>query len=439
MAINDDSIEAATLGKIGARIVPFLALLYFAAFVDRSGVSFAAQGMSRDLGFSATVYGFGAGIFFIGYILMEVPSNLMLHKVGVRRWIARIALTWGVLAGAMALVGGATSFYVMRFLLGAAEAGLFPGIVYYLTLWVPARRRGHVIGLFMTAIPLSTALGGPVASVILLLDGAAGLTGWQWLFLLETIPSLVLGVVTLFYLPDRPADARWLAEEERDWLTRTLDAEAHHREIRHGAGGWHMLADLPMLLLCLAYSGIELASYGMILWVPQIFAATGIPAAWVGAVVAIPYGIAAICMVLWCRLSDRANDRITHIVAASLLSFVGLAASAFLTAQPVLSVVAITLGVVGTLAALPIFWTLPGERLNGATAAAGIALINAVGHVGAFGGPFLIGAIKDATGSFTYGLLVVAGGMLLTAIVAPLLARNRAETHAGLPPGSAPA
>ncbi|MEG3149324.1 MFS transporter [Sphingomonas sp. ZT3P38] len=416
--------ESSTLNKISLRIIPFLALLYFAAFIDRSNVSFAAEGMNRDLGFSAYVYGLGAGIFFIGYVLFEVPSNLILHKVGARRWIARIAITWAFVAIAMVFVKSPASFYLVRFLLGMAEAGFFPGVIYYLTQWVPASQRARLIGLFMTAIPISTALGGPISSAILTLDGVQGLAGWQWLFLLETIPSLVLGITTLFYLPDKPAQASWLTPAEKDWLTGTLAREASGRQARYGAGMMRMLTDSRTLILCLAYFGVEIGLYGVIMWLPQIFTSAGVPAPLVGYVIAVPYGLAAIGMVLWCRHSDRANERVLHIVAASAVGFVGLAASAYLTAAPILSVVAITIDAIGTLAILPIFWTLPAARLNGTAAAGGIALINAVGNIGGFAGPFVIGWIKDATGSFTYGLLVVAAGVALTGIVIWLLGHD---------------
>lgn len=432
-------IEAATLGKIGTRVIPLLALLYFAAFIDRSNISFAAAGMNRDLGLSAYVYGLGAGMFFIGYVLFEVPSNLILHRVGARRWIARIAITWALVAVAMVFVHGAASLYVVRFLLGAAEAGLFPGIVYYLTLWVPASQRARLIGLFMTAIPISTALGAPISGAILALDGVRGLAGWQWLFLLETIPSLLLGLVTLVYLPDTPAQASWLADDEKKWLTDTLAAEAGERRADGGGGLMRSLIEPRVLILCLAYFGVELGLYGVLLWLPQIFAAAGVPAALVGVAIGVAYGLAAVGMVLWCRHSDRANERVMHIVAASVTGFLGIVASAWLVDAPLLSVVAITIGAVGTLAVLPIFWTLPADRLRGPAAAGGIALINAVGNIGGFAGPFVLGWIKSTTGSFTDGLLVLAGGVLLTGVVVWLLGDDRVARRGGGEPVGSPA
>lgn len=414
---------------MGNRLIPYVALLYFAAFIDRVNVSFAAAQMNRDLGFSAYVYGLGAGIFFAGYSLCEVPSNLILHKVGARRWLGRIMITWAIVAGAMAMVKGAGGFYVLRFLLGVAEAGFFPGIVYYLTYWVPAAGRAKLVGTFMTAIPISAALGGPLSSAILRLDGALGLSGWQWLFLTETIPSMALGVITLTYLRDTPADAAWLTPDERGWLTRQLDAEKSRRGAQNRVTVLQALTNSRVLALSLCYFGVEIGLYGVIFWIPQIFARAGIAAANVGNAVAIPYAVAAIGMVWWSRRSDRMKERVWHIAAASLTACLGLAASAWLVNSPLLSVVAISIGAAGTLAVLPLFWTLPAAILDGPAAAGAFALINALGNVGGFAGPFVIGWIKDATGSFTWGLLAVAGSVLMTGIIALLLGHDSAAEH----------
>jgi ACS family tartrate transporter-like MFS transporter len=422
-------VGARTLKKVGRRLIPFMGLLYFAAFIDRVNVGFAAAQMNRDLGFSPYVYGLGAGIFFIGYSLFEIPSNLILHRIGGRRWLARIMITWALVAGAMAAVKGATGFYALRFLLGVAEAGFFPGVIYYLTYWVPAGARARLIGAFMTAVPISTALGGPLSSAILRLDGVLGLAGWQWLFLTETIPSLVLGFVTLVYLPDKPAEAPWLTVEERQWLAAKLAAEnsAHATERRETV--FKALTNSRVLALSLCYFGVEIALYGIILWVPQIFAQAGIAPANVGYAVAIPYGVAAVAMVWWSRRSDRLKERVWHIAVASLVAFAGLTASACLVDSPYLSLLAISLGAAGTLAITPVFWTLPAAIMNGAAAAGAIALINALGNVGGFAGPFVIGWIKNATGSFTWGLVAVAGGVLSTGIIAVLIGHDRAAEH----------
>ncbi len=425
-AVVRHDLEAGALRKIGRRLIPFLGLLYFAAFIDRVNVGFAALQMNRDLGFSAHVYGLGSGIFFIGYCLFGVPSTLFLHKYGSRRWIARIMITWALIAAATVFVKSAVSFYVLRFALGVAEAGFFPGVVYYLTYWVPASRRARIVGMFMTAIPISTAIGSPLSNAILALDGAWGLAGWRWLFILETVPSLLLGLMTWAYLPDTPSDARWLTAEEKEWLARSLAEEpgAHAENTMTVAKA---LTDSRVLALSLCYFGVEIALYGVIFWIPQIFSNAGFEGSALGFLVAIPYAVAAIAMVWWCRHSDRTNERVWHIVAASVLAFVGLAASAYLHDSPILSVMAITAGAAGTLSILPIFWTLPAAVFRGAAAAGAIALINALGNVGGFVGPSVLGWIKETTGYFTYGLLMVASGALLTGILVLLLPQRMAR------------
>jgi ACS family tartrate transporter-like MFS transporter len=321
----------------------------------------------------------------------------------------------------MAFMSSVSSFYWLRFLLGVAEAGFFPGILYYLTQWVPAAGRARLAGRFMTAIPISTALAGPLSSAILRLDGVYGMSGWRWLFLIETIPSLLLGFITLFYLPDTPADAQWLAKDERQWLENTLQRERLNSDGSRGPGVLKALLDPQVLILSLCYFGVELGLYGVILWIPQIFAAMALPPASVGYVIAIPYAAAAVVMVWWSSRSDRNRERVRHLAVASLVGACGLAASAFLSHSPVAAVFAITLGAAGTLAVLPIFWTLPTARLQGAAGAGAIALINALGNLGGFVGPLIIGWIKASTGSFTWGLVALAGGVLSTGVIALLI------------------
>lgn len=414
-------VNSTVLRKIGVRLIPFLSLLYFVAFLDRVNVGFAAAQMTRDLGFSATVFGLGAGIFFVGYCLFEVPSNLLLHRLGARRWIGRIMITWALIAAAMSFVTNASSFYTLRFALGAAEAGLFPGVVYYLTYWVPAADRAKVLGRFMTAIPISTALAGPLSSMILRLDGVNGLSGWQWLFLLETLPSLLLGCITLIYLPDKPTDAAWLSPQESRWLTLTLRKESAASQSAPALSVLTALTSPRVLLLSVCYLGAEIGLYGVIMWIPQIFAGVGFAPNVVGFVVSIPYLVAAAAMVWWSRRSDRQRKPIQHIAVASAVAFTGIASSAFLTDFPTLSVIAITAGAAGTLAILPIFWTLSSGVQRGAAAAGVIALINAIGHLGGFAGPFVIGWTKTASGSFTWGLVGVAMSVLSTGIIALLI------------------
>jgi MFS transporter, ACS family, tartrate transporter len=433
--LNSD-LETITLRKVSTRLIPFLSVLYIAAFIDRVSVGFAAAQMTRDLGFSAYVFGLGAGIFFVGYCLFEVPSNLILHRVGGRRWIARIMITWGFVAGAMAFMSSVSSFYWLRFLLGVAEAGFFPGILYYLTQWVPAASRARLTGRFMTAIPISTAIAGPLSSAILRLDGVYGISGWRWLFLIETIPSLLLGFITLLYLPDTPARAKWLAKDEQQWLENTLQRERLKNDGARGPGVLKALMDPRVLILSLCYFGVELGLYGVILWIPQIFATMALPAASVGYVIAIPYTVAAVVMVWWSSHSDRNRERVRHLAIASLVGSCGLATSAFLSHSPVTSVFAITLGAAGTLAVLPIFWTLPTGRLQGAAGAGAIALINALGNLGGFVGPFIIGWIKTSTGSFTWGLVALAGGVLSTGVIALLIGDGTPQPGHTLAPNS---
>jgi len=418
-----EDIEATTLRKVAWRLVPFLALAYFAAFIDRVNVSFAALQMNRDLGFSPFVYGLGAGILFLGYCLFEVPSNLILHRVGGRRWLARMMLTWGIIAGAMALVRGATGFFVLRFLLGVAEAGFFPGVVYYLTYWVPAAHRARLLGAFMLAIPISTAVGGPLSGALLKLDGLFGLAGWQWLFLFEAVPSLILGIAALSYLRDRPHQARWLTPEQQHWLAATLEAERCAPEAH---GRLTLLAaclSSRILALSVCYFCAEIGLYGVIFWLPQILSGVGIAESSIGYVVALPYAFAALAMWWWSRHSDLTAERRWHIALAALLSFCGLATSAY-TADPRLAVVAFTLGAAGTLAILPIFWTLPTAVLSGELAAAAIAIINSLGNLGGFAGPYLMGWIKSASGAFTYALLLVACGVLLSGVIALIVGQD---------------
>ena len=415
-------LEASVFRKVGRRLIPFLGVLYFAAFLDRVNVGFAALQMNRDLGFNAAVYGFGAGIFFIGYCLFEVPSNLCLHRFGGRRWISRIMLTWGVIGAVTAFVPDARSFFALRFVLGIAEAGFFPGIIYYLTNWVPAPRRARVVSAFMTAVPVSTAIGGPLSSAILALDGRLGLAGWQWLFLLETVPSLVLGFAAYRWLPDSPREARWLSEGERRWLLETIERERGPAERSRPLGS--VLLHPRILALGACYFGFSIGLYGVILWLPQILHSVGLADRWVGIGVAVPYGLAAAGMVLWSRHSDRRDERRWHLAGAALLACAGLLASAFLGDTPRLAVVSMSVAAVGTLAVLPVFWTLPAALVSGVEAAAAIALINAIGNIGGFVGPYLIGWIKDATGQFTWGLVATALAMLASGLFALVLART---------------
>jgi ACS family tartrate transporter-like MFS transporter len=422
-------LEKRVLRKITLRIVPFVMLLYFIAFVDRVNIGFAALTMNKDLGFSPTVFGFGAGIFFLGYFLFEVPSNLVLEKVGARIWIARVMITWGLISGAMAFVQGPNSFYALRFLLGAAEAGFFPGIILYLSYWFPARQRAAVTAIFMAAAPLSTVLGSPVSGALLEMHGVLGLSGWQWMFIVEAVPAVILGVVVLFYMTDRPEKAKWLQEDERNWLVTTMNAEAARKAGTASHSVWRGLADLRVIALSLVYFGTSAGLYTLGIWAPQIIKEFGLSSLQVGFLNALPGIVAIVAMVLWARHSDRSGERTWHVVGACMLAALGLVLAGF--AGTVLAVLlALTLVNIGISSAKPPLWSMPTMFLSGSAAAAGIATINSIGNLGGFVGPAMIGWIKDLTGSFQGGLYFVAGLLVLSAVLTLVLARSQRASAA---------
>ncbi|MGX1421170.1 ACS family tartrate transporter-like MFS transporter [Bradyrhizobium elkanii] len=418
----ESELGTRVLRKISLRIVPFIMLLYFVAFIDRVNIGFASLTMNKDIGLSPTVYGFGAGIFFWGYFLFEVPSNIILHKIGARIWIARVMITWGLVSAAMALVQGATSFYVLRFLLGAAEAGFFPGIILYLSYWFPARQRAAVTALFMAAAPLSTVLGSPLSGALLEMDGMLGFKGWQWLFVLEAVPAVLLGFVVLGFLTDRPEQARWLADDERAWLVKTMKAESDGKASTASHSIWRGLADPRVLALALVYFGTSAGLYTLGVWAPQIIKAFGLSSIQVGFLSAVPATVAVIAMVLWARHSDRTGERTWHVVLACLMAAAGLALAGLWTGLAAV-IVALTLVNIGISSSKPPLWSMPTMFLSGSAAAAGIATINSIGNLGGFVGPAMIGWIKERTGSFDGGLYFVAGLLVLSAVLTLLLSR----------------
>lgn len=421
-------LETRVLRKITYRIVPFVMLLYFVAFIDRVNIGFAALTMNRELGFSPMVFGIGAGIFFIGYFLFEVPSNLVLHRLGARIWIARIMITWGLVSGAMVFVHGAASFYVLRFFLGVAEAGFFPGIILYLSFWFPARRRAAVTAIFMAAAPLSTVLGSPISGALLEMHGFLGFSGWQWMFLIEAVPAVLLGAVVLFYLTDHPGRAKWLADEERVWLIDTMSAEQAQKGCIESQGFWSGLTDIRVIALSLVYFGTSAGLYTLGIWAPQIIQEFGLTSLQIGFLNAVPAIVAVIAMVLWARHSDRTGERTWHVIGACLLASFGLifAGSA---ANVIAVVIALSLVNTGISSSKPPLWSMPTMFLSGSAAAAGIATINSIGNLGGFAGPFMIGWIKDLTGSFLGGLYFVAGLLVVSAVLTLVLARsNRRST-----------
>ncbi|MBS0639667.1 MAG: MFS transporter [Proteobacteria bacterium] len=431
-----DSLESSTIRKVSFRLVPFLMLCYFVAYLDRVNVGFAALTMNADLGITASAYGFGAGVFFFSYFLFEVPSNLALERFGARKWIARIMLTWGVLSGCMALVQGETSFYIVRILLGAAEAGFFPGIIFYLTLWFPGVYRARIIGWFMAAIPLSSVLGAPVSGFLLNMHGFWGLAGWQWLFIIEAAPAVILAGVVWFYLTDRPAEARWLTPQERNWLSTRLAAEGKRKEEVHGLSVLQAIFNLRVLALCLVYFGAVATNYGTAFWLPQIVKEFGLSNLQVGFVTAIPYVVGTIGMVWWGKRSDAAMERKWHAAIPFALAAIGIAGST-LVASPVLKMAMLSLGAFGVFAVLPVFWTFPTAFLHGAAAAAGIAAINSVGNLAGFFGPSVMGWLKDWTGNFSAGLWAIAACAVMGMVIVLVLRHDSQLEHAPTPVGAA--
>lgn len=427
------ALEKRVMKKISWRIIPFIMILYFIAFLDRVNVGFAAIHMNEDIGLSPAIFGFGAGLFFIGYFLFEVPSNLVLEKVGARLWIARVMVTWGLISGGMAFVQGPTSFYILRFLLGAAEAGFFPGIILYLSYWFPARKRAAVTALFMAAAPISVALGSPISGALLEMDGLMGWHGWQWMFVLEAVPALVLGVVVLFYMTDRPEKAKWLDDEERKWLSDTMNAE---RAAKDKAGASHSilkgLFDIRVLALSLIYFGTSAGLYTLGIWAPQIIHSFGLTSFQTGLVNAIPPIFAVAAMYLWSRHSDKTGERTWHVAIACAVAGVGLFFAGFAVSllAVMVALVVVNCGVSASKAPL---WSMPTMFLSGSAAATGIATINSLGNLGGFAGPYVIGVIKQRTGSFEYGLYFVGALLLISAILTLIVAgtsKNKAVAAA---------
>lgn len=416
--------------KVSRRIIPLMMVLYLFAFLDRVNIGFAALTMNQDLGFTPYIYGWGAGIFFLGYILFEVPSNVVLAKVGARLWICRIMVTWGVISSAMAFVGGTWSFYALRFLLGVAEAGFLPGMIFYLTHWFPAARRAKFVALFMAAVPLASALGAPISGFILGIDGVLGLKGWQWLFILEGLPSCLLGVLVLVLLPDGPAKTSWLTDAEKTAIADGLARDRARNPHRVHESLWPALRDYRVILLGFVYFGIVVGLYGIGLWLPQIIKAMGFTNVQVGLIVAVPYFFSAAAMMLWGRNSDRTGERVWHVALPALVSAAGFVASIYLQST-VLQLCALGIACIGIYSALGPFWTLPSMFLGSVGAAAGIALINSIGNAGGFLGPYLVGWIKGATGSFHLGMAALAVGLIAAAVLALLLGRVLHATARG--------
>jgi D-galactonate transporter len=414
---TDAAFEAATYRKVTARLLPILILCYLVAYLDRVNIGFARLQMMDDLGFSETVYGFGAGVFFIGYFLFEVPSNIILHRVGARIWIGRIMITWGVVSGAFMFVKTPLMFYGLRFLLGLAEAGFYPGIILYLTYWFPSGRRARMTSLFMTAIPISGVFGGPVSGWIMQnFAGTYGWDGWQWLFLIEAIPSLVLGAFVILYLDNGIRSARWLTEPEKALLERRVEEDGATVTAHLSIAG--MFKDHRIWLMCLIYFSCAVGQYGMTFWMPVLIQAAGVKSVlMIGVLTAVPYAAGGFAMLWLGHSADRRRSRRAHLAFALILGAVALSASAVAGTQTGVAIVCLTLAAAGILSAAPLFWSLPTAILRGTAAAAGIATINSVANLGGLVSPTVVGALRDLTGSTEAGMFAVSATLVMGAII----------------------
>ncbi|MEI8180358.1 MFS transporter [Aestuariivirga sp.] len=411
------ALETRTIRKVTWRLVPFLMACYFIAYLDRVNIAFAGPSMMQSLGLTAAAFGGVAGIFFIAYFFFEIPSNLALNKFGARIWISRIMLTWGIISGAQAFVVDEFSFYIVRFLLGIAEAGFFPGIIFYMTLWFPASYRARVVGLFMFAVPVSTVIGSPISGYLLNLHGALGLEGWQWIFLIEALPALVMAATVFFYLTNTPSEAHWLTAEEKTWLQDRLDAERGNRETHFKKDWFRSAFNMRVIALGLVYMAINIPQYGLSFFLPQIIKEFGISDVRVGFIATLPYLVGGLGMIVWSLHSDRTGERIWHCVIPFIAMIVGLSSAAVADGLQ-LKMIALCVAAWGFFSILPIFWTLPTAFLSGAGAAAGIAAVNSIGNLGGYFGPQVFGILKTTTQGDSAGLVFLAavaasGGVLV--------------------------
>ena len=421
-------LERATMRRVTMRLLPVLALGYFCASLDRANIGMAATRMSPDLGFSNAQFGFGAGIFFLGYLLAEIPSNLMLDRVGARRWLARILMTWGIVSGLTAFVWDGWSFYGIRFVLGLAEAGFFPGVLLYITWWFPARYRSRTTALFMAAGVLSGIVGPPIGGLLLRLHGALGLAGWQWLFVVEALPSIATCVVVWRLLTDRPDEASWLAPEQKAWLTGRLAAERAQREAVRKYSLAKAVGSIKMWLLTLVEFGHQVAGYGLTFFMPLIVKGLGVRTEWIGVVSAIPFLFGFAAMIGWGYHSDRSGERTWHAAGALMLVAAGLlVCTAIGAGHPMLTMIALCVTIMGNQSVAPCFWSIPSSMLTGTAAAGGLAMINSFGNLGGWFGPWMYGLVKDATNSTSFALFSLAVGPLLSAIILIALRHNRQQ------------
>jgi ACS family tartrate transporter-like MFS transporter len=429
IAESTQTIERRTIAKVSWRLLPLVALAYCIAYIDRSNISFAALTMNKDLGFSAYIYGWGAGIFFFGYFLFEIPSNLVLEKIGARIWIARIMITWGIISALTAFVTGPWSFLTVRFLLGAAEAGFFPGMILYFTYWFPAQYRGRVISTLFVAQPVANALASIVSAAILEMDGILGIKGWQWIFIIEAIPAVILGLFIFRVMTDKPSRADWLAEDEKNWLQARIEGENREVESAGRLTLMRALGDPRVVALSMIYLMSVTANYGIVFFMPQIIKGIGLSNMMTGLVSSVPYIIGTIGLIAWGWSSDHNKERRWHLIVASTLGALGLAFAGWsgATYWALLGMSAATVGIYGSRAA---FWPMPSIFLTGTAAAGAIALINATGNLGGYFGPFVVGWIKDSTKSFEAGLYFLATCSLMAAIITFFAARAAGDPAA---------
>jgi MFS family permease len=423
LEISSAATTAATLQratwKATLRFVPLLTIAYLFNYLDRTSLGFAALTMNHQLGLSPGQFGLAAGIFFLGYSTLEIPSNLLLYRFGARRWFARIMITWGLISAATAFVVGPNSFYAVRFLLGVAEAGFFPGVTYFLAAWFPAQYRTRVLAWFVIGIPASSLVGAPVCGMLLQMDGIWGLAGWQWLFLLVSLPCIPLGILVLVFLSDHPQSAHWLTQDERDALDTALSSEV--RERPHSSL-WMALKDTRVLILAAIQFGFTLGSYGIGIWLPLILKGYQLTNLAIGWIAAIPYLFACVCMIIWARIVDHRGRRIFNLALACCLGGVGLAAP-ILSHSLLFAVAGFSLALIGVTAARAIFWTIPTRFLTGVAAAGGLAFINSIGTVGGFAGPAMMGWLKEFSGSYIIGLTAVAAVMIAATLASLALMR----------------
>ncbi|OTG89029.1 MFS transporter [Acinetobacter sp. ANC 3813] len=413
------ALEEQTIKRISKRIIPFLIILFVMAFLDRTNIGFAALHMNDAIGITQTIFGLGAGIFFLGYFIAEVPSNILLHRFGARIWIARIMITWGIIAAMMGFIHNGTQFIVLRFLLGIAEAGFFPGVIFYLTLWFPARYRARVFATFYLGLPIAQIIGAPISVGLMQWGDTIGYEGWRLMYILEGIPSIILGIVCLKYLTNTPKEAQWLSTEQRVWLMNTLEREEREKEktedsnLTKGEMIKQVFKNPLVWIMAMVYFGITSGSNAMFFFLPSVLESFrntfGMEITLIqnGMLTAIPYAFAAVGMILWSRRSDRKQERYKHGACAALMAAVAITI-ALVVNQPWAIIVGFIFLAIGVFSAINIFWTLPGQTLTGVGAAAGIGLINSVGNLSGFTGPYLTGYLYTTTGNYTIAFLVIA-------------------------------